>query len=39
MRGRIALKKHFVRNCSQALVYFAQALGVRTRPRVAFPAR
>jgi len=36
MRGRIALQKHCVQNAQEVLSYFAQALGVRTRPRVAF---
>jgi hypothetical protein len=35
MRGRIALQKHFVRNVYQ-LDTFREALGLRTRPRVAF---
>ncbi len=36
MRRRIALQKHFVRNQGKRLHGFALALGVRTRPRVAF---
>ena len=36
MRRRIALQKHFVRNLSDVSICFAEALGVRTRPRVAF---
>ena len=35
MRRRIALRKHFVRNLHRAYL-FREALGVRTRPRVAF---
>ncbi|PYI71624.1 MAG: hypothetical protein DMF02_06010 [Verrucomicrobia bacterium] len=36
MRGRIALRKHFVRNLSGLLLCFATALGVRARPGAAF---
>ncbi len=36
MRRRIALRKHFVQNLWQMRFRFAKALGVRTRPRVAF---
>ena len=37
MRRRIALQKHYVRNQGGGgLIRFAKALGVRTRPRVAF---
>ena len=36
MRRRIALQKHFVRNRLKRLFPFREALGVRTRPRVAF---
>jgi hypothetical protein len=36
MRERIALQKHFVRNLWGAHSVFANALGVRTRLRVAF---
>ena len=35
MRRRLALPKHFVRNSSKTLFRFREALGVRTRPRVA----
>jgi hypothetical protein len=35
MRGRIALPMHFVRNYEDGYSVFAQAFGVRTRPRVA----
>jgi hypothetical protein len=36
MRGRIAFLKHFVQNLLHVLNYFAEALGVRTRPRAGF---
>ena len=36
MRRRIALQKHCVRNLPRHLFGFAEALGVRRRPRVAF---
>jgi hypothetical protein len=36
MRRRIALPKHFVRIYRRRLLPFAQAFGVRARPRVAF---
>ncbi|PYI97712.1 MAG: hypothetical protein DME98_07325 [Verrucomicrobia bacterium] len=36
MRIRIALQKHFVRNSEGRVCRFAEVLGVRTRPRVAF---
>ena len=39
MRGRIALQKHFVPNLSRCVLGFAEASGVRTRPRVAFVPR
>ena len=35
MRGRIALQKHCVRNASRLSLRFAEALGVRARPRAA----
>jgi hypothetical protein len=35
MRGRIALLKHSVRNQARRMNCFAEAFGVRTRPRVA----
>jgi hypothetical protein len=38
MREPIALQKHFVRNTLGSFYFFAQAFGVRTRPRVAFLA-
>src|SRR5206468_12831050 len=36
MRGRLALQKHCVRNASRLSLCFAEALGVRARPRAAF---
>ncbi|PYJ22335.1 MAG: hypothetical protein DME92_03920, partial [Verrucomicrobia bacterium] len=39
MRRHIALQKHFVRNKPKTSVRYAPALGVRTRPRVAFCLR
>jgi hypothetical protein len=36
MRARLALQKHCVRNASRLSLCFAEALGVRARPRAAF---
>jgi hypothetical protein len=36
MRRRIALPKRFAQYMGTRVLYFAQAFGVRTRPRVAF---
>jgi hypothetical protein len=38
MRERIAVQRYFVRKTLESFCFFAQAFGVRTRPRVAFLA-